>query len=104
MCAVEYTSGQTTCWKKSMDEMKRERMIAYIRHRMEEFGIKPEDVAPAPVTAVKPPTVIRYRNAMGEQWDGEGEMPDWLRRAIQAGQSPAFFEVDAATDASSRGH
>jgi DNA-binding protein H-NS len=85
-----------------MDEMKRERMIAYIRHRMEEFGIKPEDLAPEPVAVVKPPAAIRYRNANGEQWDGEGEMPNWLRRAIQAGQSPAFFEVGAATNASTR--
>lgn len=28
-----------------MDERKRDSMIAYLRHRMEEFGIKPEDLA-----------------------------------------------------------
>ncbi|AAP85905.1 DNA-binding protein (plasmid) [Cupriavidus necator H16] len=24
-------------------------------------------------------------------WDGQGEMPDWLRRAVNAGQSVEFF-------------
>jgi len=28
-----------------MDERKRDSMIAYLRHRMEERGIKPEDLA-----------------------------------------------------------
>lgn len=28
-----------------MDERKRDSMIAYLRHRMEEFGIEPEDLA-----------------------------------------------------------
>lgn len=28
-----------------MDERKRDSMIAYLRHRMEEFGIRPEDLA-----------------------------------------------------------
>ena len=31
-----------------MDERKRDSMIAYLRHRMEEFGIKPEDLAALP--------------------------------------------------------
>jgi DNA-binding protein H-NS len=82
-----------------MDEMKRERMIAHIRHRMEEFGIKPEDIAPPPPVEAKRPPAIRYRNANGETWDGEGEMPEWLRRAIQAGQSAEFFEIDATAKA-----
>jgi DNA-binding protein H-NS len=87
-----------------MDEMKRERMIAHIQHRMAEFGVKANDIAPTPFTVVKPPAVIRYRNANGENWDGDGEMPIWLRRAMQAGQSPAHFEVDGATKAPPRGH
>lgn len=79
-----------------MDEMKRDRMVAYLRHRMEEFGIRPEDLEPDPVAApepVKAPGVDRYRSANGERWDGEGDMPDWLRRAISAGQSIDHFEV-----------
>ena len=81
-----------------MDEMKRERIVAYLRHRMAEFGIKPEDLAPEPVTLaqVKAPGPDRYRSANGERWDGEGELPDWLRRAISAGQSIEHFEVTVA--------
>ncbi len=26
-------------------------------------------------------------------WDEQGEMPDWLRRAVNAGQSVEFFRV-----------
>jgi DNA-binding protein H-NS len=80
-----------------MDEMKRDRIVAYLRHRIDEFGIKLEDLAPEPpaAAAVAPKVqgVDRYRSAGGERWDGEGEMPEWLRRAISAGQSIDHFEV-----------
>jgi len=36
---------------------------------------------------------IGYRNAAGQSWDGQGEMPDWLRRAANAGQSVEFYRV-----------
>jgi DNA-binding protein H-NS len=82
-----------------MDEMKRDRIVAYLRHRMEEFGIRPEDLEPDPVPArsaePKQPGVDRYRNANGDRWDGEGEMPEWLRRAISAGQSIDHFAVSS---------
>lgn len=35
-----------------------------------------------------------YRNALGQSWDGEGEYPDWLQRAVNAGQSIEFFRVE----------
>ncbi|WP_354683679.1 H-NS family nucleoid-associated regulatory protein [Cupriavidus necator] len=35
-----------------------------------------------------------YRNAMGQTWDGQGEYPDWLQRAVNAGQSIEFFRVE----------
>ena len=38
-----------------------------------------------------PPQAVRYRNAQGQTWDGVGEMPDWLRRAVAAGQDLLFF-------------
>jgi DNA-binding protein H-NS len=83
-----------------MDEMKRDRIVAYLRHRMEEFGIKPEDLAPDPAPEASAPPkkqgVDRYRSAAGDRWDGEGEMPEWLRRAISAGQSIDHFEVTPA--------
>ncbi|RFU48710.1 H-NS histone family protein [Paraburkholderia sp. DHOC27] len=80
-----------------MDEMKRDRIVAYLRHRMEEFGIKPEDLAPDAEPKTSTPSKAqgadRYRSANGDRWDGEGEMPEWLRRAISAGQSIDHFEV-----------
>jgi DNA-binding protein H-NS len=29
--------------------------------------------------------------AAGQRWDGQGEIPDWLQRAVDAGQSKEFF-------------
>ncbi|MFC4521473.1 H-NS family nucleoid-associated regulatory protein [Cupriavidus pinatubonensis] len=40
-----------------------------------------------------PPPVLCYRNAEGLSWDGQGEMPTWLRRAVNAGQSVEFFRI-----------
>ena len=35
----------------------------------------------------------QYRNAQGQTWDGRSEMPEWLQRAIAAGQSAEHFRV-----------
>jgi DNA-binding protein H-NS len=37
----------------------------------------------------------RYRNAHGDTWNGEGEMPQWLKQAISAGQSIEHFELSS---------
>ena len=75
-----------------MDEMKRDRIVAYLRHRIEEFGIRLEDLAPEPEVAapLKVQGVDRYRSANGDRWDGEGEMPEWLR-AQSAQVSPSII-------------
>jgi len=78
-----------------MDERKRDSMIAYLRHRMEEFGIKPEDVAAALASEPMAQKAQRYRSATGDSWDGQGEMPQWLKQAISAGQSIDHFELTA---------
>ncbi|TDF62236.1 hypothetical protein E1J61_30715 [Cupriavidus sp. L7L] len=44
-------------------------------------------------TTPVPPPVVCYRNAAGQSWDGQGDMPDWLRRAVNAGQSKAFYRA-----------
>jgi DNA-binding protein H-NS len=49
--------------------------------------------AAAPATPPAAPRVL-YRNAMGQSWDGTGETPDWLQRAMNAGQSKDFYRVD----------
>ncbi|WP_035828219.1 H-NS family nucleoid-associated regulatory protein, partial [Cupriavidus sp. SK-4] len=40
-----------------------------------------------------PPPMVCYRNAEGLTWDGQGEMPSWLKRAVNAGQGVEFFRV-----------
>jgi len=34
-----------------------------------------------------------YMSADGQQWDGNGTLPDWLQRAVNAGQSIEHFRV-----------
>jgi DNA-binding protein H-NS len=34
---------------------------------------------------------VQYRDAYGNTWDGRGDKPDWLARAIYAGQSMDHF-------------
>ncbi|MGF6245324.1 MULTISPECIES: H-NS histone family protein [Paraburkholderia] len=76
-----------------MDERKRDSMIAYLRHRMEEFGITPDTLATALASDESEKTKARYRAVTGETWSGEGEMPQWLRQAISAGQSIEHFAL-----------
>ncbi|RDK10422.1 H-NS family nucleoid-associated regulatory protein [Cupriavidus lacunae] len=47
-------------------------------------------VAPNAAAGARP----LYRNALGQSWDGQGEYPDWLQRAVNAGQSIEFFRVN----------
>jgi DNA-binding protein H-NS len=54
--------------------------------------------APAAASAAAPKPAagarVLYRNALGQSWDGQGEYPDWLQRAVNAGQSIEFFRVE----------
>ncbi|SAL11204.1 H-NS histone family protein [Caballeronia arvi] len=34
-----------------------------------------------------------FRNASGDTWDGLGDMPEWLKRAVHAGQDIEFYRV-----------
>ena len=106
-----------------MDERKRDSIIAYLRSRMAEFGITEtalaEALADAPVVAApiahktngastppkrqmpQMPTLsngdngvsVAFRNANGDTWDGLGDMPEWLKRAVHAGQDIEFYRV-----------
>ena len=78
-----------------MDERKRDSMIAYLRHRMDEFGIRPEDLASAIASEQTEQKEARYRSATGDMWTGEGEMPQWLKQATSAGQSISHFELSS---------
>lgn len=57
------------------------------------LAVAPPVAAPAmPAEAEKPGRAL-YRNAMGQSWDGTGERPEWLQRAVNAGQTIDFFRV-----------
>jgi DNA-binding protein H-NS len=74
------------------DGEARDRLILWIRRRMEEFGITPEALA-ASITQdrLHPPL---YRDARGNEWNGQGDMPAWLQAAQYAGVDPAFFRIE----------
>jgi len=48
----------------------------------------------ATLPAAPKPAKPLYRNALGQSWDGTGERPEWLQRAVNAGQSVDFFRVE----------
>ncbi|CAG9170709.1 hypothetical protein LMG23992_01751 [Cupriavidus laharis] len=52
--------------------------------------------ATSAIAAQQPPKKAAplYRNALGQSWDGTGEYPDWLQRAVNAGQSIDFYRVE----------
>ncbi len=77
-----------------MDERKRDSMIAYLRRRMAQVGIKAADLAAALAEDRRRAKAVRFRSAFGETWDGQGAMPQWLSNAVSAGQSAEHFAID----------
>jgi DNA-binding protein H-NS len=77
-----------------MDERKRDSMIAYLRRRMAQVGIKVTDLASALGEERRAKKAVRFRSAKGETWDGNGAMPQWLSNAVSAGQSAEHFSID----------
>jgi DNA-binding protein H-NS len=69
----------------------RERLIRWLRRRMDEYGITLQAVAESISADRQPERPVLYRDAMGNTWDGYGDMPDWLRRAVAAGQQIDFY-------------
>lgn len=73
-----------------LDNASKARRIAMhqIRQLMEFWNISPEElgaVASVPVAPRKtpPPGYVKYRHPVtGETWDGDGEHPEWLRKAL----------------------
>lgn len=73
------------------DGNARERLVVWIRRRMDDYGITLkalEDSLEADANAVR---AVMYRDAYGNTWDGYGDKPDWLARAVYAGQNLDFF-------------
>jgi DNA-binding protein H-NS len=79
-----------------MDERKRESIVAYLRRRMAEYGIKPEDIAASLAADQARLRAARFRDASGNTWDGKGAPPQWLVQATSAGQSLDHFAIEAA--------
>ncbi|GJG95417.1 H-NS family nucleoid-associated regulatory protein [Cupriavidus pauculus] len=100
----------------SQSEAAKQAAVAWIREQMDHHGLtfdhlveagcfadvdtedgaEAEAAAPEASPAAPASTAPRvlYRNAMGQTWDGTGEYPDWLQRAVNAGQSIDFYRVD----------
>ena len=69
--------------------------ILCVRMQMVRNGISYEDLVRAGCFDACPAReVVRYRSAEGRTWDGQGERPDWLQRAVNAGQNIAHFRVE----------
>ncbi|HKR42820.1 H-NS family nucleoid-associated regulatory protein [Paraburkholderia sp. EG287A] len=71
-----------------LDGEARERLIVWIRRRMEEYGITFEELEASIAESEKIP---KYRDAYGNTWNGEGDMPAWLLRYKHAGQDIEHF-------------
>jgi DNA-binding protein H-NS len=80
-----------------MDERKRESIVAYLRRRMAEFEIKPEDIAASIAADQERLRAVRFGDASGNTWDGKGAPPQWVVQATSAGQSLEHFAIDGAS-------
>ncbi|WP_322061964.1 H-NS histone family protein [Paraburkholderia sp. J63] len=76
-----------------MDERKRDSIVAYLRRRMAEFGIEPDDIAASIAADHEKTRAARYRDASGNTWDGKGDAPQWVIQATSAGQSLEHFAI-----------
>jgi DNA-binding protein H-NS len=66
--------------------------ILWVRMQMVRNGISYEDLIKAGCfDGGATRSHACYRNADGRTWDGQGDMPDWLKRAVNAGQSAEHF-------------
>ncbi|MGA3959694.1 H-NS family nucleoid-associated regulatory protein [Ralstonia nicotianae] len=76
---------------------RRAEAIAWVRMQIVRYGLKYADLVTAGCFPARRRVSqkARYRSADGQTWDGDGEMPDWLQRAVNAGQSPEHFRVGA---------
>jgi DNA-binding protein H-NS len=80
-----------------LDGEARERLIRWIRHRMDEFGITLAALAQSLDSDLKKQKAVSYRDAWGNTWNGRGDLPEWLQRAVAAGQSIEHFRCGEST-------
>lgn len=93
---------QSLSFQESEAQVLRDRTAAilWIRTQMVRYGVHLSDLEnagcfrPETSTSKRSTGVIRFRDASGHVWNGEGEMPEWLLRAVNAGQSIDHFRTD----------
>ncbi|MCM3609494.1 H-NS histone family protein [Cupriavidus pauculus] len=81
---------------------ERAEAIVWIRTQMARFGIHFENLQEAGCFQPRQDnqsaaSATLYRDAQGQTWDGRGDLPSWLQRAVNAGQSIEHFRVEAAS-------
>jgi DNA-binding protein H-NS len=99
--AFSYLKLKNTMTGRIADGEARERLIIWIRRRMDEFGISFEALAASIQHDRDNPPI--YRDAKGNDWNGLGEIPDWLRAAKNAGVDPAFFRIESKPESTPKG-
>jgi DNA-binding protein H-NS len=72
--------------RQHYDAEARDRLIRWIRRRMDEFGITIEALTEACEAPV-------FRDARGHEWTGKGDTPDWIKAAENTGVDREFFRV-----------
>ena len=77
-----------------LDGQARERLIAWIQNRMNEFGITFDALERSFAEDERNARAVRYQDASGHVWDGRGDLPEWLRRAVASGQNIDFFRCE----------
>jgi DNA-binding protein H-NS len=70
----------------------RESILADIMRQMEIYDLDVADLGELPASrpAFAP---VKYSNAYGRSWDGTGSPPEWLQRALNAGQTLEHFRA-----------
>lgn len=95
-----HNPAQLSIFHDSEAQTLRERAAAilWVKSQMARHGITAEDLLSAGCfgeCSVEPNGKARaqYKDATGHSWDGEGTLPEWLQRAVNAGQSVEHFKV-----------
>lgn len=77
---------------------ERAEAILWVKTQMARFGIHLENLQEAGCFKARQDIQtgnfpIRFRDAQGQTWDGRGDLPNWLQRAVNAGQSIEHFRL-----------
>lgn len=95
-----HNPAQLSIFYDSEAQTLRERAAAvlWVKSQMARHGITADDLVSAGCFEeqfAEPKAALRaqYKDAVGHSWNGEGAVPDWLQRAVNAGQSVEHFKV-----------